>query len=177
MEGRERAELKNRILEFLLADPHHSFTVDNLWKQLDKPAKNLLNFKAITDEMLDTGSRYFLYIKNDPFSSFGKNELTQDFLNDGGFIPAYEKGAELLKINDAKRLRLEDDSHNQYTINKWKAKMAPWQYYTFWPLFVIAILSTAFSLYKSFNSNDQKMESVEKDIQYLKEIIQTQRLS
>ena len=87
------AIIKDNILEFLVNDPYHAFTVENLWENLGQPCKSLLHFKILTDEMQNNGNQYFLIIENPPFISFAKNDFTQDFLDDGGFTAIQAKHA------------------------------------------------------------------------------------
>ncbi|WP_430426451.1 hypothetical protein [Maribacter litoralis] len=93
MKGRKRAELKNKILEFFINDPVHLFPTETLWNNLGKPVSKL-QFQEVLDEMVSVGGRYFLQTVNSPFKSYGYNDLTQDYLDIGGFVNQYESDLE-----------------------------------------------------------------------------------
>ncbi|MDF4204031.1 hypothetical protein PXD56_13745 [Maribacter sp. SA7] len=93
MEGKERAELKNKILEFLLpidGNPHN----DHIYSKMGKPVKSLAHFDIILDEIIREGERYIYYNKSGGMFYLGSNNFTEEFLMAGGFVNMYESELE-----------------------------------------------------------------------------------
>ena len=65
-----------------------------------------------------------------------QNHSTKRHKNDGGFYPVFKK----LEEDEKRKQKQIKKENTEYTLTKWK-------YYTFWPLFVIAIFGGGYSLY------------------------------
>ncbi|MFX0555819.1 hypothetical protein ACOCEA_03430 [Maribacter sp. CXY002] len=93
MEGKERAELKNKILEFLLSlDGNYHNT--HIYSKMGKPVNSIDHFDEILDEMIIDGRRYVDYNKSDGIFYLGRNNFTEEFLHNGGFVNMYENELE-----------------------------------------------------------------------------------
>jgi hypothetical protein len=151
MEGRERAELKNKILQYLVDDSGHSFPVSTLYKNLGESCKSQLQFKDLLDEMKSTGINYFDVHNHSVYESYCFNDSTKDFLDEGGFVNQYE--SELDAENE--RLKLEAEERTAMDVARNKDKMqlrlSKWQLYTFWPVFIFGLFGGLYSLYQIFN--------------------------
>lgn len=93
MEGKERAILKNQVLEFLLpidGNPHNN----HIYSKMGKPVKSLAHFDEILNEIIREGERYVYYNKSGGMFYLGSNNFTEEFLQNGGFVNMYERELE-----------------------------------------------------------------------------------
>ncbi|MDC6405869.1 MULTISPECIES: hypothetical protein [Maribacter] len=164
MEGKARAELKDRILKFLIEDPSHSFTVERLWENLGKPVDNKLLMQEILDEMENTAGSNFLVINNSGYESYGSNEFTQDYLDNGGFTNQYEVEMEVARNMNKSALqdsRIKDMQEKDLNLKIRNGKFSL-------PISIISVLvavgSLLYSIFKpapELKSNDVQIKQLE----------------
>ena len=75
-------------------------------------------------------------VKTTTYWCVERNHSTKRHKMDGGFYPVFKK----LEEDEKRKQKQIKKENTEYTLTKWK-------YYTFWPLFVIAIFGGGYSLY------------------------------
>lgn len=86
MYGLERAKLKDRILELTIEQPTVGWGVGSIFKELNKPVKTKLELTEIIFEMIEEMPKFFDHWGEKDYElNITMNELTQDFLDSGGF--------------------------------------------------------------------------------------------
>ena len=75
-------------------------------------------------------------VKTQTYWCVERNHSTKRHKIDGGFYPVFKN----LEEDEKRKQKQIKKENTEYTLTKWK-------YYTFWPLFVIAIFGGGYSLY------------------------------
>ncbi|AZQ58366.1 hypothetical protein EJ994_05935 [Maribacter sp. MJ134] len=108
MNEKDKAILKNRILEFLYLNKSSLWGLDRLEDNYGKKAPSKGHFRELIKEMSETGSRYFDYNWDAvPHPYFKANDFTKEFLDAGGFVNQYESKKEA--DEQAARLLMQDE--------------------------------------------------------------------
>jgi len=172
MESREKAILKEKILQYILKR-NGAIGTDTIYEDLGKPVKSIEHFEDIVREMYNGFEKYFVFTESELFQIIGKTELTVEIV--GSYLELDDIDREKIRsFNIAQEANLRN-KNNLYIINDWKAKLAPWQYYTFWPIFIIALLTSAFSIYKMIpqepapepTTENEQLEQIEHRMDYI----------
>lgn len=172
MEGRERAELKDRILQTIM---EQTFFPEGNYYQSWITEHRLLNyFKGIlqNDEIpliireIQEFNENLVYTNEDTLKTRNEYKVkihTQKFLNIGGFVNQYESE---LEAETTRRL-LEAEERDALTITRGNERrkyiLLKWQTKVFWPVFVLGLVGGVYSLfqiYYSFNAGEKDAELI-----------------
>ncbi|RIV68768.1 hypothetical protein [Flagellimonas aequoris] len=180
MEGLERAKLQNEILKFIISK-RMIYDTNELYKTINNDLKSKAHFKELVEEMLVIAPKYI-----DESSARGiggsifisSNEFTQEFLDDGGFVTLYKhKQARIHELNIKQQEEVKDIV-TQRKKNRYEARLAKWQVYTFWPLFLLGIFGGGYSIYQIFTpkeyvTKEQMDEKFDKERDSLQNVLES----
>lgn len=142
---KSNGEIKDMVLRFLLKE-HVGHSIDTIYKELGKPTRTLAQFEKLIEEMDKEGEQYFTLDGDGFFLFISKNELTQEFLNGGGFTRASEIAAANTAANTAAIIKEQQEKKEAKRITREKNReqltLVKFQKKTFWIPTIISILST-----------------------------------
>lgn len=150
MDGLERAELKDRILNLLNeAKMHEAFNGENLYLQLDKPVPSIDHLEEVLEELYLEAKRYIHRESNQVYGNiYQKNEFTPELIENGGFVELFKVQQERQRKLLKEQQEIAEDLKNQRIKNKYQARLAKWQVKTFWWLFFLGIIGGGYSIYQ-----------------------------
>ncbi len=152
MEGRDRAELKDIILAFMLAGEDSMYM---LYKRLNNPVKSEAHFIDIVQEMIAEQPNYIsmrnLHTKDSTILLSAK-PLAADFLKNGGFTKIFDNYAEIMRKENENATR--ETTLKELTEKELRQKIRYNKYAL--PLSIVSILIAIggfiWSIYKPANN-------------------------
>lgn len=156
MEGRERAELKDRITKYVVDKDKGTYMMGGLYEGLQQPTENIDSLITILDEMAAEKPRIFKVVQHgntDKKMYFKVDPLAKDIPQDKSFVAEYEAMSEVIE-NEKKAIlrgsRIEELTETELEQRIWNNK---------W-LFVIAVVSAlaaigslVWSIYRDSNND------------------------
>ena len=177
MEGRERAELKNRVLRFLLKNDR-DYRPKAIYRSLNSPVKFLEHFIELLEEMCQEASKYFDCDVRDDGSIWvlKQNEFTLEFLEAGGFINQYE--SDLEAVQEMNRLAVQEERFKGLEEKNLLLgnRLAEQKLKTHWIPITISLIGLGVAIASYFRPSDnvtreelnQELQKVQDTIQQLK---------
>ena len=163
MEGKQRAELKNQVLEFLL-NKEGSYSNDYIYSEMGEPTISQAHFDELLKEMKNEAVRYFVYNDRRGYIFAGSNSFTNEFLVKGGFVNMYESELEAdlqaVSIQNQEREIRDLQQENLILSNQ----VAAMKIKTYWLPIIISAISAVVavgSLIYAINSNSNSVSRSE----------------
>ncbi|MBO6590188.1 MAG: hypothetical protein JJ885_12935 [Muricauda sp.] len=155
MDGLEKAELKDRIIKLIQEQSTNRFGTNALDRELGSPTKSTAHLIMVIEEMIKEAPFVFDYSGSRNMGyTINCNDFTQDFLDNDGFVKRFDEREEIRQGQLIEQEEVDKDLKNQRVKNKWQAKLAKWQVYTFWPLFLLGVFGGGYSIYQVLNPKE-----------------------
>lgn len=164
MEGKELAELKNKVLEFMLPMGDDTMGVDLLYKRIPNPFDDPKELLEVLITMTEEAPNYFEFDqKNYPPIWFSSNGMTQRYLDKGGFVNQYESDREA----DMEALKLA--AQDQRIKDSQEKKLKYW-----WVPIGVSLLGLGIAIASYFRPSDKvTQDQLSNNIEVIQDSIQS----